>query len=498
MNGAASWTLDARAGMLLHNSGTATSGARGEAVGASYAYDASGRLNQDFEGYGDTVTDNPGSNPAFAQWCPVDVLTPQNPSITCYSNGSRGKTYDAENRLRAETFTYQPYQTASGGPTYTTTSYGYAEYGAYWADTSGYSQPANIQAVDYGTDSHPRRFALYHPDLAGNPGANESRAWLWDGNDRLIECQLSAGQGLGDYNLASGAIVRINDRNRNGAVTMSRDAVGFSDWKDQRVRRGSNEAAPCSIDGGSPPTYLPRNICSAQHDGKLTADGWTLDYETWQGVRTSDLAIGQWNTPDAYAGEVHDPMSQKPFMWNGNNPYAYSDPSGYLIRWLGTEAEQSAAQNDYQDAIDFLKKNGDATASLLERLRDDQTFTVDVTVTRTGNTAFDEAVLGARGSLTLNWDSRGGLIPDDYDPSKSLTPAQLLVHEADHVLRAAYDPTGFRHDIGTTDRAYENAEEKRVIQHTEKFSTLKLGTGDRFDHGGVQCLATSVGGSCAH
>ena len=63
----------------------------------------------------------------------------------------------------------------------------------------------------------------------------------------------------------------------------------------------------------------------------MTADGWSLAKDTWQGVRTYDGTVGQFNTPDAYAGDVHDPMTQKPFMWNRNNPYSYSDPSGYCI-----------------------------------------------------------------------------------------------------------------------------------------------------------------------
>jgi YD repeat-containing protein len=329
--GAAPWTLDARAGILLRNVGTATSGAAGESVGASYAYDPSGRLNQDFEGYYETITSSPTSNPTFTQaWCPTGLITNTNPSNTCYSNGSRANTYDAENRLRTETFT-------TGIAQYTQTSYGYANYGRYWADSSGYGQPPNLQAVDYGETSHPMRFTLYHPDAGAS--YTETRVWLWDGNDRLLECQFSAGrcqsptlsmEGLGDYNLAAGTIVRINDRNRNGAVTMARDTVGFSAWKDQRTRINSNKYAPCSIDGGSDQIgYYPPNICSAQHNGKLTADGWTLDYESWQGVRSSDLAVGQWNTPDAYAGEVHDPMSQKPFMWNRNNSYQYADPTGF-------------------------------------------------------------------------------------------------------------------------------------------------------------------------
>jgi hypothetical protein len=50
---------------------------------------------------------------------------------------------------------------------------------------------------------------------------------------------------------------------------------------------------------------------------------------TISGVRVQDNASGKWTTPDAYAGDVHDPMSQKSFMWNNNNPYTYSDPNGY-------------------------------------------------------------------------------------------------------------------------------------------------------------------------
>jgi hypothetical protein len=46
-------------------------------------------------------------------------------------------------------------------------------------------------------------------------------------------------------------------------------------------------------------------------------------------ARTYDPTSGQWLTPDAYAGDVHDPMTQKPFMWNNNNPVQWSDPSGY-------------------------------------------------------------------------------------------------------------------------------------------------------------------------
>ncbi len=59
-------------------------------------------------------------------------------------------------------------------------------------------------------------------------------------------------------------------------------------------------------------------------------EGFAYNGLTFQGVRAVDDASGHWTTPDAYAGDVHDPMSQKAFMWDRNNPYAYSDPSGFV------------------------------------------------------------------------------------------------------------------------------------------------------------------------
>lgn len=57
------------------------------------------------------------------------------------------------------------------------------------------------------------------------------------------------------------------------------------------------------------------------------SDGFESAFGTVQGTRSDKDG---WTTPDAYLGEVHDPMSQKSFIWNRNNPYGYSDPSGYI------------------------------------------------------------------------------------------------------------------------------------------------------------------------
>ena len=59
------------------------------------------------------------------------------------------------------------------------------------------------------------------------------------------------------------------------------------------------------------------------------ADGYAMVGGLVQGARTYDPTSGQWLTPDPYAGDIRDPLSQKPFMWNNNNPVQWSDPSGY-------------------------------------------------------------------------------------------------------------------------------------------------------------------------
>ena len=59
------------------------------------------------------------------------------------------------------------------------------------------------------------------------------------------------------------------------------------------------------------------------------SDGVDLGSGALQGRRVYDNTTTQWTVPDVYKGDTKDPESQRPFMWNGNSPYEYSDPSGY-------------------------------------------------------------------------------------------------------------------------------------------------------------------------
>lgn len=62
--------------------------------------------------------------------------------------------------------------------------------------------------------------------------------------------------------------------------------------------------APSCISACSLPNFLPYN----------GLEGFQWSALTIQGARVIDSATGQWKTPDAYAGDIHDLMSQKPFM----------------------------------------------------------------------------------------------------------------------------------------------------------------------------------------
>ncbi len=73
----------------------------------------------------------------------------------------------------------------------------------------------------------------------------------------------------------------------------------------------------------------------------IRSDGYRMIGGLVQGARSYDPTSGQWLTPDPYAGDVRDLMSQKPFMWNGNNPVSNSDPSGYDAIFQGSDGSGS-------------------------------------------------------------------------------------------------------------------------------------------------------------
>ena len=118
----------------------------------------------------------------------------------------------------------------------------------------------------------------------------------------------------------------VLDRDMTGGLVGDHDGQGFSGWSaapsfntgGQKVVT-AHGSFPVGSDSGNSGQFMQNRL-----------DGYNDGYgNTFQGVRSQDSNAGQWSTPDAYAGDVHDPMSQKPYMWNRNNPLEYEDPTGY-------------------------------------------------------------------------------------------------------------------------------------------------------------------------
>lgn len=63
--------------------------------------------------------------------------------------------------------------------------------------------------------------------------------------------------------------------------------------------------------------------------GMSRVDGYQIGFLTFQGVRAYSGYLGTWTTPDQYQGTFDNPLSQRAYAWEGNNPLAFVDPSGF-------------------------------------------------------------------------------------------------------------------------------------------------------------------------
>jgi hypothetical protein len=146
------------------------------------------------------------------------------------------------------------------------------------------------------------------------------------------------------------------DRDPSGLVSFCHNATGYGGsgtgdaWLSYTVKTGlTYPRSPCALLWQAAPGYVqmsyPTHVAwentkpNSAANWPTVGNGYTLgDFRpdglndgdtTIQGVRTYDAVTTSWTTPDAYAGLIEDPASQKPYMWNRNNPVSYADPSGY-------------------------------------------------------------------------------------------------------------------------------------------------------------------------
>ncbi len=237
---------------------------------SSYTYDQLGRQS--------TVSQTASGNPGCA--------------------GTLQRSYDIENHLVGLVFSNYDFTPAGGGC------------------QQGYQGPSGTAVYGWGPNGHPILITWNSPPLP------PSATLHWDGDTLLFVTdnngnvlQVKAGPNADDLLPNNGGIF-VYDRNPSGIITGGHNAVynPNSGWK--TADDPYQQAWDQSVAQQGP-------ILEPRPDGVWDMLG------VIQGVRNHDPQTGTWTTPDEFPGEIHDPMSQKSYMWNRNNPISYSDPTGY-------------------------------------------------------------------------------------------------------------------------------------------------------------------------
>lgn len=249
-------------------------------------------------------------------------------SVTTNTEDTR--TYDAENHVISDASQYDSSSSPAG------VQPGYSTPGAtYTWNALGKARVINDQG--YGAQG----------TSSGGPAAACSAGPYtlhWDGDDLLfitnssgalvqVDAEKLGGQGFGCAAGNSLGAFRVLDRDVSGTQVAFHSSMGESPWiilPAHSFSLGKLSGYTC----GSTCVGLTTSASAVDFTRTLLfnaprEDGYMIGNVNIQGVRAYDPTTAQWSSPDAYKGDVHDPMSQRSYMWNNNNPIAYSDPSGY-------------------------------------------------------------------------------------------------------------------------------------------------------------------------
>jgi len=216
----------------------------------------------------------------------------------------------------------------------------------------GSTSSSSAASYGWGVDEHPLLVGVAQSaNVAGAdappvPTVSSYDTLHWDGGQPLFETN-SAGQVDEIFVGKSGAILPLDttyrgltwlDRKPDGTVGYCRNATGSCgqplSYSPHLADFSTFSCSSAGASGVSMPSFTATTGVTSVGQGAVMTmprtDGISDGVDVIQGVRDYDGSIGAWTTPDAYAGDIHDPSSQKSYMWNGNNPVSYSDPSGYM------------------------------------------------------------------------------------------------------------------------------------------------------------------------
>lgn len=245
------------------------------------------------------------------------------------ANETTARTYDAENHILTTTL-----------------------------EVVGGSSEWQNAAVHWGPDGNPIQVGTWQ---GSNSESDERLHWNGDqllftthnvnGKDVLddikVDTQGDILPGDSGYNGLT-----FYDRGPGGTILGCHNITGFSDvgLQDSWMTYGGS---PCSS-GLSKNASMPTSLVwsgspygggvSIGHGGTFgmpRPDGFVDGFDTLQGVRVYDNRQAAWTTPDAKPGDTSNPFSLKSYLWNGDDPLEYLDPSGnepVTATFFGTNA----------------------------------------------------------------------------------------------------------------------------------------------------------------
>jgi hypothetical protein len=159
-----------------------------------------------------------------------------------------------------------------------------------------------------------------HPAIV-NAGTSGALTLHWDGD--VILFVTDANGNVVDFKAGFDGEVTPGDANWIGLTVFDRDGSGLVI---DTATPTQNLFSPLNGDGNPTETV---GIMMPLYAPYYRTDGFYVGDIQINGGRAFDPAVGTWTTPDAYEGDIHDPMSQQRYMFNRNNAIDYSDPSGY-------------------------------------------------------------------------------------------------------------------------------------------------------------------------
>jgi len=212
--------------------------------------------------------------------------------------------------------------------------------GSFWPD-GGFAVQCN--------DNNPPTSTIYAPSNApaqapyiwgpnGHPSVMFGDGVHWDGNSVLFTTDSNGNlddikvEGMSDI-LPDGELVE-RDRDWSGSTVMSHSAAGYSTWlppnpnHDKCLPKSPPASSPSYVEPGTTNpsmSFTGQGLVVTQPSSESYFDGVNFI----QGVRNYNAQSGGFSSPDAASGDSANPISQKGFVLDDNDPIGLSDPSGF-------------------------------------------------------------------------------------------------------------------------------------------------------------------------